>query len=203
MANDRARHNILPLSKFGLMQITRQRVRPALDVHVAEKCPSCMGKGEVQPSILFYRHVARKLEYLVETIGMRDFVMYAHPFVDAYIKKGLLTSMYGKGVEFPGRRFKILPDQSPAYLQYRIVDKDRKEINIVDEKDASQSSAIKPPTRSMAMNLPMRPSRRKRRLNRSQSRRPRQNRNSPRSPRQSLSPLPSPRRSRNLRPNKK
>lgn len=53
MANDRARHNILPLSKFGLMQITRQRVRPVLDIHVSEKCPSCLGKGEVQPSILF------------------------------------------------------------------------------------------------------------------------------------------------------
>ena len=114
MANDRARHNILPLSKFGLMQITRQRVRPALDVHVAEKCPSCMGKGEVQPSILFTDTLREKLEYLVETIGMRDFVMYVHPFVDAYIKKGLLTSMYGKWRRTLGRRFKILPDQSLA-----------------------------------------------------------------------------------------
>lgn len=47
MANDRARHNILPLSKFGLMQITRQRVRPALDITTNESCPSCFGKGEV------------------------------------------------------------------------------------------------------------------------------------------------------------
>ena len=53
MANDRARHNILPLSKFGLMQITRQRVRPALDITTSESCPSCYGKGEVQPSLLF------------------------------------------------------------------------------------------------------------------------------------------------------
>ena len=48
MANDRARHNILPLSKFGLMQITRQRVRPALDLVTTEECPSCFGKGIVQ-----------------------------------------------------------------------------------------------------------------------------------------------------------
>lgn len=53
MATDRARHNILPLSKFGLMQITRQRVRPALDITTAEECPSCFGKGKVQPSLLF------------------------------------------------------------------------------------------------------------------------------------------------------
>ena len=53
MANDRARHNILPLTKFGLMQITRQRVRPALDITTSETCPSCYGKGEIQPSLLF------------------------------------------------------------------------------------------------------------------------------------------------------
>ncbi len=53
MATDRARHNILPLSKFGLMQITRQRVRPALDIVTSEECPSCYGKGSVQPSLLF------------------------------------------------------------------------------------------------------------------------------------------------------
>ncbi|MDE6612458.1 MAG: Rne/Rng family ribonuclease, partial [Muribaculaceae bacterium] len=143
MANDRARHNILPLSKFGLMQITRQRVRPALDVHVAEKCPSCMGTGEVQPSVLFTDTLREKLDYLVTTMGLRDFVMYVHPFVDAYIKKGLLTSLYGKWRRALGRRFKILPDESLAYLQYRVVDKDRKEISLVDEKDAGQSSASK------------------------------------------------------------
>lgn len=63
MANDRARHNILPLSKFGLMQITRQRVRPALDIITSEKCPSCYGKGEVQPSLLFTDTLKEKLEY--------------------------------------------------------------------------------------------------------------------------------------------
>ena len=87
MANDRARHNILPLSKFGLMQITRQRVRPVLDIHVSEKCPSCLGKGEVQPSILFTDTLREKLEYIVENLGVRDFIMYVHPYVDAYIKK--------------------------------------------------------------------------------------------------------------------
>ena len=53
MQQDRARHNILPLSKFGLMQITRQRVRPAMDVSVEETCPTCFGKGTIKSSILF------------------------------------------------------------------------------------------------------------------------------------------------------
>ncbi len=145
MANDRARHNILPLSKFGLMQITRQRVRPALDIHTAEKCPSCMGKGEVQPSILFTDTLFEKLEYIVNDLGLRDFIMYVHPYVEAYIKKGLFTSLYGKWRRSLGRLFKIMPDESLAYLQYRVVDKDRNELQLRDEKDAGQSSAAKMP----------------------------------------------------------
>ena len=65
MANDRARHNILPLSKFGLMQITRQRVRPALDIITSEDCPTCHGKGTIPPSLLFTDVLESKIHYLV------------------------------------------------------------------------------------------------------------------------------------------
>ena len=148
MANDRARHNILPLSKFGLMQITRQRVRPVLDIHVSEKCPSCLGKGEVQPSILFTDTLREKLEYIVENLGVRDFIMYVHPYVDAYIKKGFFTNLYSKWRRALGRSFKILPDESLAYLQYRVVDKNRNEINLIDEKDSGESSKTKKDTKA-------------------------------------------------------
>lgn len=140
MANDRARHNILPLSKFGLMQITRQRVRPVLDIAVAETCPSCFGKGEVRPSLLFTDTLRQKIEYLVNTLGQKNFIMYVHPFVDAYIKKGLL-SLYFKWKREIGGKFKIMPDQSLAYLQYRVLDKDRNEIDLKDEKDLESSSS--------------------------------------------------------------
>ncbi len=143
MANDRARHNILPLSKFGLMQITRQRVRPALDITTTERCPSCYGKGEVQPSLLFTDTLREKLDYLVSVLGLRDFIMYVHPFVDAYIKKGLFTSLYGKWRRQLGRRFKILPDQSLAYLEYKVFDDKRNELNLQDEKDSGSSSEDK------------------------------------------------------------
>ena len=73
MANDRARHNILPLSKFGLMQITRQRVRPALDIDTTEECPSCHGKGKVRPSLLFTDTLHEKLDYLVKTLKVKAF----------------------------------------------------------------------------------------------------------------------------------
>lgn len=146
MANDRARHNILPLSKFGLMQITRQRVRPVLDIATNETCPSCFGKGEVRPSLLFTDTLRQKLDYLVNTLNQKGFIMYVHPFVDAYIKKGLL-SLYFKWKRELGAKFKIMPDQSLAYLQYRVLDKNRDEIDLKDEKDL-ESSATKTKTKA-------------------------------------------------------
>ena len=63
MRNDRARHNILPLSKFGLMQITRQRVRPAMDVTVEETCPTCGGSGKIKSSLLFTDTLESKISF--------------------------------------------------------------------------------------------------------------------------------------------
>lgn len=138
MANDRARHNILPLSKFGLMQITRQRVRPALDITTSETCPSCFGKGEIQPSILFTDTLKEKLDYLVNHLRIRRFTMYVHPFVDAYLKKGIFST-YGKWRKEFGRGFKILSDESLAYLQYKVIDAAKQEIDLKDERDVESS----------------------------------------------------------------
>lgn len=140
MANDRARHNILPLSKFGLMQITRQRVRPALDITTSETCPSCFGKGEVQASILFTDKLAEKIEYLVDNLKVKKFTMFVHPFVEAYIKKGVF-SLYGKWRRQFGRGFKIIPDESLAYLQYRVFDTENHEIDLKEESDISSSQS--------------------------------------------------------------
>ena len=140
MANDRTRHNILPLSKFGLMQITRQRVRPALDITTTEKCPSCYGKGEVQPSLLFTDTLREKIDYLTEHLNVNGFTIYVHPFVDAYIKKGII-SLYRRWRLETGRKFKILPDQSLAYLQYRVIGPDGAEIDLQEEKDVDSSAS--------------------------------------------------------------
>ncbi len=139
MQKDRARHNILPLSKFGLMQITRQRVRPALDIATSETCPSCGGKGEIMPSLLFTDTLKDKIDYLVNTLDVKGFVMYIHPFVDAYLKKGLFSE-YGRWRRQYGRKFKIVPDQNLAYLAYRVIDAAGNEIDLSEEKDTSSSS---------------------------------------------------------------
>ena len=148
MANDRARHNILPLSKFGLMQITRQRVRAALDIETLETCPSCYGKGLVQPSILFTDRLREKLEYVVNTLGKQDFVLYVHPYVYAYIKQGLFSSIYRKWRGEFGKKFKVVANQALAFLEYKFIDSDRKEIDVTDNKDSQQRSEEKKASKS-------------------------------------------------------
>lgn len=143
MANDRARHNILPLSKFGLMQITRQRVRPVLDITTTETCPSCFGKGEIQPSLLFTDTLYEKLHYMIDDLGIKDFTLYVHPYVEAYLRKGWLSSLYRRWRRNLGVRFGLVPDQSLAYLQYRVVDKEGNAIDLKQEKDTQQSSVAK------------------------------------------------------------
>lgn len=142
MANDRARHNILPLSKFGLMQITRQRVRPALDIVTSEACPSCYGKGEVQSSLLFTDRLREKIEYLINDLKINHFLLYVHPFVDAYLKKGLISE-YRRWKMQLGGKFKILPDESLAYLEYKVFDNNKNEIDLKEEKDTNSSSSKK------------------------------------------------------------
>lgn len=146
MANDRARHNILPLSKFGLMQITRQRVRPVIDLATEETCPSCFGTGHIQPSLLFTDKLKEKLDFLVNDLDVKKFIMYVHPFVEAYVKKGVF-SLYGKWRREFGRGCRIVADESLAYLQYRAVNEKGEEIDLKEESDLN-SSHSKSQTRS-------------------------------------------------------
>lgn len=143
MANDRARHNILPLSKFGLMQITRQRVRPALDITTTEPCPSCQGKEQVPASLLFTDTLKERIEYLIGERGLRGFRMYVHPYVDAYLKKGLI-SIYRKWRMELGRKFRILPDQSLAYLQYRVSDSTGQPIDLTEPEEVPAEDNPRP-----------------------------------------------------------
>lgn len=134
MQKDRARHNILPLSKFGLMQITRQRVRPAMDVNVDEECPTCLGTGKIKASILFTDQLERKIDRLVNKIGVKKFYLNVHPYVAAYINKGLI-SLYWKWKVKYGFGVHIVPSQKLAMLQYEFYDKDGNFIDMKEETD--------------------------------------------------------------------
>ena len=106
----------------------------------SETCPSCVGKGEIQPSLLFTDKLEEKIDYLIHHLKVQKFTMYIHPFVDAYIKKGLI-SLYGKWRRKYGRSFKIVADESMAYLEYRVIDHTGKAIDLKEESDMQSSQS--------------------------------------------------------------
>ena len=96
----------------------------------------------MQPSLLFTDTLRDKIEYLVDTLQVKQFIMYVHPFVDAYLKKGFVSEYRRWWFKY-GRSFRIEADQSLALLQYRVVDHNRNEIDLKEEKDTSSATTKK------------------------------------------------------------
>jgi ribonuclease G len=88
LENDRAKHSVLPLTKFGLMQITRQRTRPEMRIKTDEICPACSGSGHVAPSILLDDQIENQLAYYKNETGMKRVILKTHPYIAAYLQKG-------------------------------------------------------------------------------------------------------------------
>lgn len=88
MATDKAKHTILPLSKFGLMQITRQRVRPIAVAETSDVCPTCHGTGRVEPTILLEKKIEGQLQLLASQ-GCRYVRLRLSPYVASYLRHGM------------------------------------------------------------------------------------------------------------------
>ena len=129
MANDRTKHNILQLSKFGLMQITRQRVRPEMHIVTDEQCPSCQGTGITRPTILFTDDLERGLSYILDKIKTRKVILNVHPFVAAYLKRGLIPLWLKWNFKY---RLKLKVQAITSYhmLEYHFFDHDENEIDL-------------------------------------------------------------------------
>ena len=87
MKDDRAKHNILPPSKFGLVQITRQRVRPEMNVKTKEKCPSCDGSGEIEASVLFDTEIENSVSFVMNEQNEKSITLKVHPYIASYLTK--------------------------------------------------------------------------------------------------------------------
>jgi ribonuclease G len=134
MSTDRARHNILPLSKFGVMQITRQRVRPAMSVDIEETCPTCFGTGRMMPSILFTDQLENKIDFVVNELKIKSFTLHVHPYVESFIKKGVF-SLYWRWKFKYGFSCKVVASQNLGFLQYKFYDTEKKAISLQEEPD--------------------------------------------------------------------
>lgn len=121
MTADRAKHTILPLSKFGLMQITRQRVRPEMNISTTEICPACKGTGEISPSILFVDNIRNQIAFLLQTSKHKKLLLKVHPYIAAYLNKGIWPIHLRWRFQF-NCKFKIIPVSSFNFLEYHIFD---------------------------------------------------------------------------------
>ncbi len=121
MSCDRARHNILPLSKFGLMQITRQRVRPAMAVDVMETCPVCKGTGKATPSLLVVEELENKLDIVVNDLKINKFTVKLHPFIYSYLRRGFFSRLL-KWKMMYSWRMKIAQDEDLGVVDLEFYD---------------------------------------------------------------------------------
>ncbi|MBC8045216.1 MAG: Rne/Rng family ribonuclease [Fimbriimonadaceae bacterium] len=129
MEADRAKHTILPISKFGVAQITRQRVRPEVSIITAEVCPTCGGTGKIEASLLSIDDIERKIKYLLTNQNHKKITLQVHPFIDAFIKKGKwFSSLQWKWYRNYRKWIKVVPNDDFQYLEYRFFDQQEEEI---------------------------------------------------------------------------
>jgi ribonuclease G len=129
MKKDRAKHNVLPPSKFGLVQITRQRVRSETNVEILEKCPTCGGSGKIKPSVILLDEVESNLRYLIEEQNEKTLSIKVHPFIFAYLTKGLFSIRMKWFFKYK-KWIKLSPSNSYHFLEYRFFNKLDDEIKL-------------------------------------------------------------------------
>jgi ribonuclease G len=129
MKQDTARHTILPMSKFGIMEITRQRVRPAISIEVVEKCPACRGTGEIHPSILITDEMENSISYLIHEQNENKLIIHVHPILYAFLKRGFFSQLFKWRMKFK-RSIKLHPDKSLQLVEYHFYNEKGEEINL-------------------------------------------------------------------------
>ncbi len=129
MARDHAKHTILPPSKFGLVQITRQRVRPEMNVEILERCPVCDGSGKIKPSILFIDEIENNLKYLLQDQNEKGVTLAVHPYMHAYLTKGLISRSI-KWMWKYRKTFKINAMKNYHMLDYKFFNQNNDELTI-------------------------------------------------------------------------
>lgn len=121
MHNDRAQHTILPLSKFGLMQITRQRVRPVVEIDTTEECPTCQGTGKAKPTVLIVDDIKRDLDFIINSRPKSKITIEVHPFIFAYLKKGIPNEQMKLYMKY-NKWIRIRQNNEYHMLEYKFFD---------------------------------------------------------------------------------
>ena len=139
MKKDRAQHTILQLSKFGLMQITRQRVRPEVKINTTEVCPTCKGTGRSNATILITDDIERDLTFIAQSRPKSKVKLVVHPFIHAFLKRGI-PSIQLKWYFNHRKWIKVESDSNYPLTQYTFFDENEDEIRMNKTIDSSSSS---------------------------------------------------------------
>jgi ribonuclease G len=129
MQDDRSKFTILPLTKFGLMQITRQRVRPELNITTKETCPTCSGSGKISASILVSDQVEESLQHLLLKQNEKGITLTVHPYLYAYFTKGIINKRMKWFFKY-NQWIGVEQDSSLAITEFKFLNKEGVEIQI-------------------------------------------------------------------------
>ena len=120
MESDRSKHTILPLSKFGLMQITRQRVRPELNIITREVCPTCGGTGKIAASIIVADQIENTINYFLTKQNEKKLTVAVHPYLFAYFSKGIFSIRFKWFMKYY-KWVNLVEDSSLAITEYNFL----------------------------------------------------------------------------------
>ena len=126
MKEDRAKHKILPPSKFGLIQITRQRVRPEMNIKTNEPNPNGPFGSEIEAPIVLIDKINNQLDSIVKR-GLKKLTLNIHPFIAAFLTKGFLSIRMKWFLKYK-IWIKIMPRDAYTYLEYRFKNDEGKSI---------------------------------------------------------------------------
>lgn len=127
---DKAKSVVLPLSKFGLMQITRQRVRPEMEVLTGEVCPTCMGSGKIQASIAIASEIENNIDYILTKQNQKTLYIHVHPYLYAYFTKGLFSKRFHWLLKYK-TWVHLTQNTALAVTEFKIADKYNEAIEVV------------------------------------------------------------------------
>jgi ribonuclease G len=129
MKSDRAKHAVLPISKFGLMQITRQRMKPELTINTMEVCPSCNGTGKISSTLVLEDEIEKNLNYLI-THKHINLTLFVHPIMYAYLTKGWIFSKLWKWKRKFKHNIKLKSNTNYHLTEFHFFDQHEEEIKL-------------------------------------------------------------------------
>lgn len=123
---DRAKSTILPMSEFGLVQITRQRIRQNILNRVYDTCPICKGTGTVMSRMGFMTSLERWLQRYKGSSVIHPLTLKVNPVIEAYLKHGFISRIRKLSLKLK-IRIKVEADSDLAFDEFRFISRKTKE----------------------------------------------------------------------------